>query len=528
MKKRSLLSVVVSCIMLIFMMTVNVFADAPNITPVNDLIGNPLYNIYINPTENGAVVCPMSATEEGDEVALYVTAYEGYVLENIEAHYGMGGNVTLTKFDGGYKFIMPAADVVINATFSEKLPEINAYINSSHQLIYSSVSGADHYCLEIGDDVYTGEYAFNLYSICEAAGLPNATYPLVLYACDSSNNIISSVAALSYTYIKSGSVNCTVKYQTQVQTYGWQAMVEDGNVSGTVGKAKRLEAIKISVENDGYLSGDIEYRTHVQKEGWHNWVKNGALSGTVGKSLRLEAIQIRLTGILAENFSVYYRVQAEKIGWLGWARDGQSAGTAGFGLRLEAIQIKVVPKDYFGMAYPPVNCCDIKDTDKMEFYNKNTLAGVTYRTQVQSYGWQNWVSNGATSGTVGKAKRLEAIEIKLTGVSGVNYVSYRTHVQTYGWQDYVSDGATSGTVGKAKRLEAIQIKLNGYIEGAYDIYYRVQAEKFGWLGWTKNDGVAGTSGYGYRLEAIQIQLVRKELPLNVYGITTGGTAYYKK
>ena len=69
---------------------------------------------------------------------------------------------------------------------------------------------------------------------------------------------------------------------------------------------------------------------------------------------------------------------------------------------------------------------------------------------------------------------------------------------------------------------------NGNYKEKFDIYYRVQAEKFGWLGWTKNDGVAGTSGYGYRLEAIQIKLVKKELPTSIYGITTGGTAYYKK
>ena len=37
-------------------------------------------------------------------------------------------------------------------------------------------------------------------------------------------------------------------------------------------------------------------------------------------------------------------------------------------------------------------------------------------------------------------------------------VTYRTHVQTYGWQSYVSDGAISGTVGQSKRLEAINIQ----------------------------------------------------------------------
>ena len=32
-----------------------------------------------------------------------------------------------------------------------------------------------------------------------------------------------------------------------------------------------------------------------------------------------------------------------------------------------------------------------------------------YRTHVQSYGWQNFVTNGIVSGTSGEAKRLEGI-----------------------------------------------------------------------------------------------------------------------
>ena len=38
-----------------------------------------------------------------------------------------------------------------------------------------------------------------------------------------------------------------VAYNTHVQSYGWQSEVGDGDISGTVGEAKRLEAIKISV-----------------------------------------------------------------------------------------------------------------------------------------------------------------------------------------------------------------------------------------------------------------------------------------
>ena len=134
---------------------------------------------------------------------------------------------------------------------------------------------------------------------------------------------------------------------------------------------------------------------------------------------------------------------------------------------------------------------------------------VTYRTHVQTYGWQGWKKDGAMSGTEGKAKRLEGINIKLTNAPYSGGITYRTHVQTYGWQGWRSNGAMSGTSGQAKRLEAIQIKLTGEMAKHYDIYYRVHAQRLGWMAWAKNGAQAGTAGYAFRLEGIQIVLVKK-------------------
>ena len=55
----------------------------------------------------------------------------------------------------------------------------------------------------------------------------------------------------------------------------------------------------------------------------------------------------------------------------------------------------------------------------------------------------------------------------------------------------------SETEGLAKRLEAIEIKLTGELEAHYDIYQ------------AKNGEQAGTAGYAYRLEGIIIKLVPK-------------------
>ena len=134
-----------------------------------------------------------------------------------------------------------------------------------------------------------------------------------------------------------------IKYQTHVQTYGWQGEVNDGALSGTSGQAKRLESIKISLGETGY-SGGVQYRTHVQTYGWQGWKQNGQESGTTGQAKRLEAIQIKLTGDVANYYDVYYRTHVQKLGWLGWAKNGESSGSAGYAYRMEGIEIVLVKK----------------------------------------------------------------------------------------------------------------------------------------------------------------------------------------
>ena len=150
-----------------------------------------------------------------------------------------------------------------------------------------------------------------------------------------------------------------------------------------------------------------------------------------------------------------------------------------------------VGKDYiFAMGYVP------------------SSPSVSYQSHVESIGWQDWYSNGGTSGTSGRALRLEAMRLSL-GDDVDGGIEYQTHVQNIGWQDWVADGALSGTSGQSLRLEAIKIRLTGAIAKQYDIYYRVHAQNVGWMGWAKNGAASGTAGYSYRLEAIEIKLVRK-------------------
>ena len=74
-------------------------------------------------------------------------------------------------------------------------------------------------------------------------------------------------------------------------------------------------------------------------------------------------------------------------------------------------------------------------------------------------------------------------------------LSYQAHISDIGWQADRHDGELSGTEGKAKRLEAIEIKLTDDLAQQYDIYYRVHAQNVGWLDWAKNGESSGTAGY---------------------------------
>lgn len=302
----------------------------------------------------------------------------------------------------------------------------------------------------------------------------------------------------------------TVKYHVHVQKIGWQDWRENGVSAGTTGEAKRLEGIEIKVEGDAKLG--IQYMTHIQGIGWETeWRENGGMSGTYAQAKRLEAIKIRLTGEDASKYDVYYRVHAQSYGWLGWAKNGAPAGTAAQAKRLEAIQIQILPKG----TLPSEGSMGCPFVDLGKTPTVAADGAVVYSVHVQSYGNQAAVCDGAVAGTFAEAKRLEGIRISLNtakldiaGLTGG--ITYRTHVQTYGWsKGWVSDGALSGTTAEAKRLEAIEIKLTGEVANYYDVYYRVHAQTYGWLGWAKNGQTSGTAGFGKRLEGIQICVVPK-------------------
>ena len=373
---------------------------------------------------------------------------------------------------------------------------------------------------------YLTDPVFNNWSRWVAQWNPTCDYQgeYDLWQCSSTGQVDGINGNVDLNFLIDNGANTTpgvteepghVLYSTHAQTYGWLDEVADGAVSGTTGEQKRLEAIAIRLSNG--TEGGIQYSTHVQTYGWQDCVSDGAVAGTTGEAKRLEAIKIQLTGAAAENYDIYYSVHAQTFGWLGWAKNGEPAGTSGYAKRLEAIKIQLVPKG--GEAPGTTEDAYLENEEEVI-----PAASVEYSSHVQTYGWQDFVADGALSGTTGEQKRLEAVKIRLNQQPFSGDIQYSTHVQTYGWQDFVSNGVQAGTTGEQKRMEAVKIRLTGEMSQKYDIYYRVHSQTYGWLGWAKNGEPAGTSGYAKRMEAIEIRI----LPKGSSAPGSTANAYYEK
>ena len=274
----------------------------------------------------------------------------------------------------------------------------------------------------------------------------------------------------------------------------------------TIGKkGKRLEAFSIKLKNETGYSGSISYRAYVRKKGWTKWVSSGKKVGTKRKNLRIEAVQIKLTGELANHYFVEYKASISSYSdRQGWVHNAAIAGTRSNSKRIEVLQVRLVPVE------------------------KSSTSSVVYRLRGQTYGWQNtWSKDGQVSGTF--SKRLEGLTISLGPSKYLGGIAYRTYVESEGWKNWASNGSISAGKKKNKRIEALQIKLTGEMANHYDVYYRVYLQSFGWLDWAVNGQTAGGAGVYRRIEKIQIVLREKDTgePGDLEGIISAKPhAYY--
>ncbi|AQS52672.1 Exo-glucosaminidase LytG [Jeotgalibaca dankookensis] len=280
-----------------------------------------------------------------------------------------------------------------------------------------------------------------------------------------------------------------------VQKKGWLSKKGSHLLLGNVGDDLRVEDFRFRLPE--LKNVEISFDAHIEKRGWINNIKEGRSAGNQGFSRRLEAIKLNLTGSEAQNYNIYYRVYSDTIGWSGWAKNGQPAGTEGYAKKIQSLEVMVT-----GKGDAPVSMSGTSFRTYQE-------PSIHYASQLQYSGWIDTVKNGRLSGTIGKARRLEALTVNLSSQPYSGGLSYQTYAQTYGWLPTVSDNMVSGTVGEGKRLEAIKVSLTGAMAQEFDVYYRTHIQTYGWTGWAKNGQPSGSENLSRRLEAVEIRLVKK-------------------
>jgi hypothetical protein len=304
----------------------------------------------------GAITIPNTVTSISDGVFSSCTSLTSVTIPNSVTSIGDGAFSGCTS--------------LTSVTIPNSVTNIGAYAFGVTGLTSVTIPNS---VTSIGDD-----------SFCDCTSLTSVTIPSTVTS-------IGDDAFGDCTSLASVTIPCSVK------SIGYEAFEECDHLTiyGEKGSYAQTYAKVNNITFSTSIAIGVSYAVQVQTYGWQSAVINGTLAGTFSESERLEAIKINLTG------------------------------------------------------------ADLPNGAK-----------ITYKAQVQTYGWQDAVSNGAIAGTVGKAKRLEAIKITLSGMPGFE-VQYTTQVQDYGWQDWVTstndtsidDAALSGTVGKAKRLEAIEIRI---------------------------------------------------------------------
>ena len=402
----------------------------------------------------GTVTLSKDVAAEDETIDIQATPNEGWELVSVTAKDTSGKDVPVTD---NKELVVPASDVVVSATFKEKPAPPTPPTPTTP-------------------------------SAPSTPSTPSAPSEPSTPSTPSDPSGPSTPSVPSGPSTPSAPTDIHVTYAAHVQGKGDLPAASDGEVVGTTGESRRLEAMSANVD-----AGGIEYRAHLQNKGWGGWVADGKRAGTTGESRRLEAIQMRLTGSSAtDGHHVWYRVHSQTYGWLGWACDGEPAGTAGMSKRAEAYQVLVLRGD-------------AKPAD----YDASIPA---YRAQVaanahlQKTGWTGNAGAGMI-GTTGEARRMEAIRIHAPHPPFAGGITYQVHEQRNGWTAERSDGDMAGTEGEARRIEAVRVRLSGEQAKHLSVWYRVHSQTFGWLGWARDGADAGTTGLSKRAEAVEVQVL---------------------
>ena len=239
-----------------------------------------------------------------------------------------------------------------------------------------------------------------------------------------------------------------ISVEAHVSNVGWQPAVGNGGTAGTTGQSRAVEALRVRLSGELSARYTVWYRVHSAEFGWLGWACDGADAGSAGYGRAVQAVQVAVLpkgdpapGDTSTPFvdrsseppSVSYRAHVAGIGWQGAVSDGAVAGTTGQGRALEAL------------------------SGSVSWYGHGS-SSLEVRAHVSNVGWQGWTSGAA--GTTGRSLAVEALQFRLSGEAASSYdVWYRVHCSDYGWLGWAKDGASAGTVGLSKAVQAVQVVL---------------------------------------------------------------------
>ena len=239
-----------------------------------------------------------------------------------------------------------------------------------------------------------------------------------------------------------------ISVEAHVSNVGWQAAVGNGGTAGTTGQSRAVEALRVRLSGELSARYTVWYRVHSAEFGWLGWACDGADAGSAGYGRAVQAVQVAVLpkgdpapGDTATPFvdrsseppSVSYRAHVAGIGWQGAVSDGAVPGTTGQGRALEAL------------------------SGSVSWYGHGS-SSLEVRAHVSNVGWRGWTSG--TAGTTGRSLAVEALQFRLSGEAASSYdVWYRVHCADYGWLGWAKDGASAGTVGLSKAVQAVQVVL---------------------------------------------------------------------
>lgn len=209
----------------------------------------------------------------------------------------------------------------------------------SHIAIFDSDAGNGNKGNFLGQNQGGVNGAFNIVTLNCNYSFPTAFRPKCLSSSSNQSGTIGNTNHNQYYGNIQAKNDSGIYYQAHVQDYGWREPVHDGQIIGSSGESRRMEAMRIDLRRlNGALELDVD--VHLQNIGWKTFenVQPGTIIGTVGESRRLEAVRIRCRKNTTGK-KLKYQAHLQDIGWADVVGEGQQAGTTGQSRRMEALKI---------------------------------------------------------------------------------------------------------------------------------------------------------------------------------------------